>query len=202
MRTPPPAEPFGEGAPPAEARSAEVSVMTSLETLVEPLKRELAIPGVFADVFPSTSDDDLQAALADGFAEAQLWGFFPTVTVAENNGVFETSKDLSAAAGALILAFTATRILRSQLRSLNSMERYKAGPVEYETQRAASALKAELDYLTSYLNKLIEQGQRASNTASLATVFDNYQARATLQVARGSGFYNYELVGTPSGSWV
>jgi hypothetical protein len=168
--------------------------MTSLETLVEPLKRELAIPGVFADAFPDTTDDDLLGALADGFAEAQLWGFFSTMTLVENNGDFETSEDLSGAGGALILAFTATRTIRAWLRSLNSSERYKAGPVEYETQRAASMLKAELDYLAKNLQDLILLGQRAQNSAaSLATVFDNYQARATIALA--GGYFSHELVG-------
>lgn len=170
--------------------------MTSLETLVEPLKRELAIPGVFSDVFPDTSDDDLQASLADGFSQAQLWGFFAdmTLTQDEDTGNFETSEDLSGAGGALILAFTATRMIRAQLRSLNSGERYKAGPVEFEIQRAASLLKGELDYLSANLDKLIEQGQQAANIgASLATVFDNYEARSSLALC--GGFYPYELVG-------
>ena len=169
--------------------------MTSLETLVEPLKRELAVPGVFGDLFPDTSDDDLQAALADGFAEAQLWGFFSTMTVAEANGTYTVTPDLSAAGGALVLAFTATRTIRAWLRSLNSSERYKAGPVEYETQRAATMLKTELDYLSKRLQDLILQGQRANGAATtLATVFDNYQARATLSLIRG-GFFRHELVG-------
>lgn len=182
-------------APPPHPRpQAEVSVMTSLETLVEALKRELAIPGVFADAFPDTTDDDLQAALADGFAEAQLWGFFSTMTLTEDNGTFTVDPDLSAAGGALILAFTATRTIRAWLRSLNSAERYKAGPVEYETERAASMLKAELDYLSKRLQDLILQGQRANNSAaSLATVFDNYQARTSLALA--GGFFSHELVG-------
>lgn len=174
--------------------------MTSLETLVEPLKRELAIPGVFGDTFPDTTDDDLQASLADGFAEAQMWGFFSTMTLSESNGTYTTTPDLSGAGGALVLAFTATRTIRAWLRSLNSSERYKAGPVEYETQRAASMLKTELDYLSKNLQSLILQGQRANNVAaSLATVFDNYQARATLSLVAGNvpgvgGFFSYELV--------
>lgn len=169
--------------------------MTALEDLVEPLKRELAVPGTFDTVFPNSSDDDLQAALADGFAEAQLYGFFPTISLVEDpDGVWNTDPDLSAAGGALILTFTAVRTIRAQLRALTSNERYKAGPVEYETSRAATLLKGELDYLTQKLKDLIDQGQQASNaSARLATVFDNYVARTSLSLC--GGFYPYELVG-------
>jgi hypothetical protein len=46
--------------------------MTDLADLVESLKREVAIPGTFATVFPTTTDDDPTGALADGVAETQL----------------------------------------------------------------------------------------------------------------------------------
>lgn len=168
--------------------------MTLLSTLVEPLKREIAVPGEFANVFPSTSDDDLIGSLADGFAEAQLWGFFGTMTLTAVTDDFETDPDLSAAGGAIILTFTATRIIRAQLRALNSAERYQAGPVKYEIEKAASVLKDELDFLQDRLNALIEEGRRASNaSARLATVFDNYSRRASLQLC--GGFYAYELGG-------
>lgn len=171
--------------------------MTALATLVEPLKRELAVPGLFADAFPSTVDDDLQASLADAFAEAQLYGFFPKMTLAETNADFETSDVLSAAGGALILIFAATRIIRSQLRTLATMEKYKAGPVEFEIQHAATVLTAELAYLKATLDDLIAQGRFAANSgARLATVFDNYVARTSIQLLQslgGSPFYPYEL---------
>lgn len=172
--------------------------MTLLSTLVEPLKREIAVPGDFASTYPVTSDPDLIGSLADGFAEAQLWGFFGAITLTQQGSGdtidFQTDPDLSGAGGALILTFTATRIVRAQLRVLNSMEKYKAGPVEYEIQKAASVLKAELDYLTDRLNQLIEEGRKASGaSARLAVVMDNYVARSSLQFA--GGYYAYELGG-------
>lgn len=169
--------------------------MTSLSTLVEPLKRELAVPGTFADVFPSTQDFDLEAALADGFAEAQLQGFFSTVTVADDGaGNYETTPDLSTAGGALVVLFAGSRILRAQLRAITSSERYKAGSVEFEVQHSANLLREELAYVQTRLDALIEQARRAARAhATLATVIDNYNVRSVQQLLTSPTFFQYEL---------
>jgi hypothetical protein len=100
--------------------------MTALATLVEPLKRELAVPGTFDTIFPDTDDTALEGSLADGFGEAQLRGFFPTFELTEDDGAYETTEDLTAAGAALVLIFTSMRIIRAQLRALTSSETYKA----------------------------------------------------------------------------
>lgn len=171
--------------------------MTAISTLVEPLKRELAIPGTFAGLFPDTTDLQLIAALADGFAEAQLWGFFPDTALVfdEPNDEWDSTPDLSLAGGALVVIYTSMRFIRSQIRNLTTEERYKAGPVEFETKRAASTLKAELDYLQSRLDGLIANAkEKARMSAGMATVFDNYIARGGLATAVG-GFYGHEYKG-------
>jgi hypothetical protein len=150
--------------------------MTALSTLVPSLKRELAVPGTFDDVFPDTLDTDLIGALADGFGEAQMWGFFPTLTLTPNGSDWETSEPLSAAGSTLVVLFAASRILRSQIRNLNTTERYKAGPAEMELGRSAGVLKDELDYITDRLAALITEA-KTSSRASLAVVHDNYFAR-------------------------
>lgn len=163
--------------------------MTVLNDFVEPLKRELAVPGLFDEVFPNVGDDDLAAALADGFAEAQLRGFFGDITLSEDAGQYTTSSDLSAAGGATVVIFTGMRVLRAHLRSLNTMERYKAGPTEFEIQRAATMLRGELDYLQQRLNEIIDESKRAK--APVACQVDNYYARLS---ASFGGFYRHELV--------
>lgn len=163
--------------------------MTLLSTLVDPLKRELAVPGTFASVFPSSTDADLTASLADGFAEAQLRGYFPTMTLAEAAGDYETSEDLSLAGTALVVIFTSMRILRAQIRAMNTLERYKAGPAEFEIQHAATLLKGELDYLQGRLNHLISEAQ--ASRRPLAVQIDNYNARVVASFY--GGFYAYEL---------
>ena len=172
--------------------------MTALETLVEPLKRELAIPGLFEEVFPNTADEDLTASLADGFAEAQLWGFFPDMTIAfVPPSSYDTSADLSAAGGALVIIFTAMRIIRAQLRSLLTTERYSAKPgTEVEFQRSANLLRDELKFLENQRKDLIDQAQKSARaSAGTVAVFDNYVARTSFQLTHvGSlGFFRHEV---------
>lgn len=177
--------------------------MTSLQTLVDPLKRELAVPGTFDDVFPDSGDDDLLGSLADGFAEAQLRGFFPTLTLTQTSSPldYETSEELSLAGTAVVIIFTSMRIIRAQIRATNTLERYKAGVTEFEIQHAASLLKGELDFLQSRLNDLITQARQAH--APMAVVFDNYTARVVAGFC--GSFYGYEFdyfgaLGTMPGS--
>lgn len=183
---------------------AEVSdVTTSIAALVPALKRELAVPGTFAAVFPDTTDTDLTGALADGFAEAQLFGFFKSLSLTESNGDWTISEDLSAAGSALVVIYASIRAIRAQLRNLKTMQRYKAGPVEFETQQAATVLTAELGYLKDRLADIIKNAEGSSRaSAGLATVFDNYLARNAQRSSWG-GFYGYEfsMTGLPIDCW-
>ena len=168
--------------------------MTAMSSLVESVKRELAVPGTFAEIFPSTQDSDLIASLADGFAEAQLNGFFPDVALNSDGQDWESDPDLSLAGTAVVVIFTSIRILRAQIRNLNTSERYKAGAVEMETQKAASVLKAEVDWLEKRLQAIVENAQKqARASAGLAAVFDNYIARGgDIWAAGGLASYEYK----------
>lgn len=168
--------------------------MTALTSLVEPLKRELAVPGLFDEVFPSTDDTMLADSLADGFSEAQLQGYFTTLTLGPAPD-YETSEDISAAGGALVVLFTGMRIIRAQLRSLLVGERYKAGATEYEITRSANLLRDELKYLQMRLDSLIQAAQRSARGAVSVAVMDNYAARTLLQFNGLGAFYGYEYGG-------
>lgn len=175
--------------------------MTNISTLVPALKRELAVPGTFATVFPNTEDPDLVGALADGFAEAQLFGFFKDVALTAAGDDWESDPDISAAGGALVVIYTSIRAIRAQLRNLKTTQRYKAGPVEFETQQAASVLTAELAFLQKRLDDIIKNAEGAARaSAGIATVFDNYLAR-NVQQACWSGFFPYEYSGLPIALW-
>jgi hypothetical protein len=158
--------------------------MTALATLVEPLKRELAVPGTFDTIFPDTDDTALEGSLADGFGEAQLRGFFPTFELTEDDGAYETTEDLTAAGAALVLIFTSMRIIRAQLRALTSSEAYKAGNVEFSSSRASNLLRDELKYLDSRVNAIIAEGLRASRIVKVE-VFDNYRVRTAIDMGYG-----------------
>lgn len=156
----------------------EVLGVTAIADLVPALKRELAVPGGFDVLFPDSSDDELVGYLADGFGEAQLYGFFNTVTLDSTDPVaLVTSPDISTAGAALISIFAAMRIIRAQLRNLTASERYKAGSVEYEIAHAgATVLKQELTYLQQRIAELVAAAKQQARTASVY-VMDNYIAR-------------------------
>jgi len=158
--------------------------MTDLSTLVEPLKRELAVPGTYDDVFPDTDDTALLGSLMDGFSEAQLQGFFQDVTLTGG----ETSKDLSLAGGALVILFAAMRIIRAQMRAMTMNSTYKAGPVEVNTQRSANLLRDELAYIRTRIDDLVSQARRSGRTTY---VLDNYISRMFAS-SRWGAFYGYE----------
>ena len=169
--------------------------MTDLRTLVEPLKREVAVPGTYDDVFPNTDDNQLAASLADALGEAQLQGFFGdltlTVTLDSTNAAsFETSKDLSAAGGALLVIFAGMRILRTQLRTISQAATYKAGNVEYSTANMTSVVRDELKALRDRLDLLVLQGRRSGRAVS---VEDGYAGKITAYDGSLGAFYTYEF---------
>lgn len=166
--------------------------MTAISDLVPALKRELAVPGTFADAFPLTQDSDLIASLADGFAEAQLYGFFPDMTLVDLGDDWETSQPLSGSGAALVVIFTSMRIIRANLRSLLTSERYKAGPAEMEMQRSANLLRDELKFLRDRLDSLVANAEAAARPP--VAVFDNYFARGGGIVQTG-GLHAYEYKG-------
>jgi hypothetical protein len=165
--------------------------MTALSTLVPALQRELAVPGMFEAEFPNTTDIDLAHSLADGFAEAQLYGFFPTLTLDDLGDDWETSQDLSASGAALVIIFTSIRIIRASLRTLLTSERYKAGPAEVETQRSANLLRDELKFLKERLDGIVADQRSAARP--MTAVFDNYLARGG--GITGGGLFAYEYRG-------
>src|SRR5574337_377386 len=116
--------------------------MTALDTLIDPLKRELAVPGDFDTIFPNTLDGDLLASLGDAFGEAQLDGYFPAVTL--DLDTYLLTPDVSTAGGAMLIIYAGMRIIRPQMRAINLVEKYAAGSASYEVQRSSTLLREEL----------------------------------------------------------
>lgn len=146
--------------------------MTALEDLVPALKRHVAVPGEFDTYYPNTSDEDLTASLGDGFASAQLDGFFQSHTL--NPNVFSVTPNLSIPEQQLTIVYTSVTILYSTIRNMRTMERYEAGPTSYEIQRAASVLDRQLQLLQAKLDDI--KGQ--AKAGAYATVLrDGYLDR-------------------------
>lgn len=163
--------------------------MSDLADLVEPLKRELAVPGDFDTIFPNTDDQGLTDSLADGFSEAQLDGYFADYTL--NLTTYLTTPDYSPAGGSLITIYAGMRIIRAQLRALNLSEKYQAGPTSYEIERSSTLLREELKYLISRKDALIAQAK--ASVRGTDTVFDSYFTRSATNWGVQNGFFPAEL---------
>lgn len=159
--------------------------MSALADLVEPLKREVAVPGAFEAVFPNTSDDDLEATLLDAFAMAQLDGFF-TSSTATDLGV--VTPDLSRGGAALIVIYAGVRILTVELINRKSHTRYEAGGAVFEQDFAASVLVQALKELSAKKAVLLSQIQATQRAAIGITMVDGYFVKAT-------DFYDGEFAG-------
>lgn len=166
--------------------------MTDLADLVPALKRELAAPGDFETTYPNSDDNDLTARLADGFALAQLDGFFPDVALDIDD--FTSDPDLSAAGGALVVLYAALQVIRAQIRATQASFRAKAGPVEYEVQQSATLLRDELKFLIARRDSLVAEAVLSSRQTF---VIDAYLNHVLLDLdpsyATYGGFYAYEL---------
>lgn len=169
--------------------------VSDLSTLVGSLKREVAIPGTFDNIFADTGQSDLIGTLADSFAQAQLDGWFGTMTLDLTDPLNPiVSPDLSLAGGALVVITAGIRFIRAQLRAQQQSATYKAGTVEYSVGYSASAMVQDLKDLQARAAALLTQSLKL--TAPLDSVYDGYYGRIGADLWRwgvSSGFYPYEL---------
>jgi len=124
-----------------------------LGDLIESLEREVSPPGT--DLFPNAVEDEFFGHLQDSFWEVKLDGIeaFDNYTEAEGlvspvTGVVELTRDLQQ----LVVLYAGIRIVRNELRNINTLFRSVAGPVEFETQQSASVLTAILAELQQRRN--------------------------------------------------
>lgn len=136
-----------------------------LTDLVPSLKRALAAPGEFDTMFPESSDDDLAGTLADALAECQLDGFLGTTSLDLLN--VTVTPDLTTPQQALVILYAMSRVVTARVVNLKNRTRYKAGPVESETEQSASVLVQMLKDITTRKKQLLDDAR----TGSLATAF-------------------------------
>jgi hypothetical protein len=170
--------------------------------LVEPLRREVNPPG--SDLFPDATDDNWLGSLTDAFWEVRLFGLlggFEENAAARGgpaafgegkvtpSGVtddtyddptgFSPTQDLSRDLQQLIVLWAGYKVALTRLSTINSVFRAKAGPVEYETQQAASVLKGILDQLKARIDFVLDN-IRTGNGSAVA-VFDAMVERSYSQ---------------------
>jgi hypothetical protein len=151
-----------------------------LDLLVPSLKRFIAVPGGFAALFPSTTDTDLSGCLADGFARAQLDGFFIGSQFGHDLDLTTNivTPDLTLREGALVVLYAGKRLVQAQLLNLKTATKYEAKGLIYDVQQAASVLTTLLKDYTAELDRIVQQA-RTSNASSAFVMADAYFIRAT-----------------------
>jgi hypothetical protein len=146
-----------------------------LFNLTAALQRAVAPPGEFKSLFPSANDESLAGTLADGLAEAQLDGFLSKVGL--DADAYSTDVDLTSAQQALVVLYARARIVTARLANLKNRTRYKAGPVEAETEQAASVLVQILKDTSDRKKALLDQARYGSGGTSF-TMVDLYVSRS------------------------
>lgn len=130
--------------------------MTDLGDLVASLQRVVAPPGQFDTLYPLASSSDMVGYLTDALAEATLDGFFFDAPITwTDEGI--TTPDLNRGQQALIVIYGGYTFLKAELKNKTSLSRYKAGPVEYETQQGASVIAGLLQEAADRKKQLILQ---------------------------------------------
>jgi hypothetical protein len=138
-----------------------------LGDLTDNLIAEVNAPG--EDVFASAVEDDYLLRLQNAFWEATLDGIISGYT--ETDGVITPDSgttDISRELQQLVIFYAGISIVRNHLRNLNTVFRAKAGPVEFETQNAATVLR---DLLAELQKKRAIVLDRLSETYSTDTYY-------------------------------
>lgn len=150
---------------------AEVT-LTNVDTLIDPLKRAMAVPGVFDEAFANTSDDDLINTLVDAFYEAKFDGFFSGTDVDLDTG--DITPEITRAYASVIILYASSQVLFSTLRNVKTSQKYVAGPVSAEWASSATLLKAELDRIAARKDDILERQRLAG---SRLFFLDGYMSR-------------------------
>lgn len=144
----------------------------ALATLVPSLRRAVNPPG---QQLVTAGQSEWVGRLADAFWRARLNDFFAgyvldgndTAIVPVSNG----GDDLDRTMQQLIVQFAALEALRLRLMNLATATRQKAGPVEVETQRAATLLVQLLKDLTREMQDTKDVILETSNASPRAAAF-------------------------------
>ncbi len=121
------------------------------DELIESVKAEVSPPGT--DNFATATDDEWLVQLRNSFWEARIFGFFLGFTEAEGLITPLTGTiDLDRGSQQLIVLFAAGRVIRNELKNMNTVFRAKAGEVEFEVQNSAQLLVAILRDIRSKID--------------------------------------------------
>lgn len=165
-----------------------------LADLVENLENEVQVPG--GGQFAEATEEDYLGYLINSFWEIRLYGFLvgfeedsasrggPAefgVGIVTPLGVdptyddptgYSVEQDLPREMQQLVVLWSAWKVTLTNFGSLNTVFRAKAGPVEYETQQAASVLTAVLDQLKARIMAILDLLPSGYGNKNNVIVFD------------------------------
>lgn len=173
----------------------------NLFDLVDALRLAVNPPGT--DLFPDATDDEFLGALINSFWELRIYNMLDaweenaagrggpasfTDGIITPIGVDEgydaptgwASSDMGRELQAMVVLWAGWTIVLNRMGSLSTVFRAKAGPVEYETQNAATVLKTVLDSLKKRIDDAIFLLEQTTNTL----VFDGMIERTYATAAR------------------
>lgn len=140
-----------------------------LGDLVELLQAEVDPPGT--NSFPNATDDDWITRLRNAYWTIVLDGIIGADAYTDNDGVLvpdSAAVDLPRDMQQLVVFYAGVNVVTQAMRTVDTVFRTKAGPVEFETQKAASVLKAVMDELTRKRNLILNR------LSDLGVVTDSY----------------------------
>lgn len=150
-----------------------------LGNLIENVKAEINAPG--EEAFASATDDDYLTRLINGFWNSVIDGLITGYTVDDNGIVTPLSgtTDMGRDVQQIIVFYAGMDAVRNAIRSLNTLTRSVAGPVEFEVQKSANTLRDILKDYESRRNILLARLGDLGNTS--ASYFDGVLSRQTSQ---------------------
>lgn len=156
-----------------------------LSDLVELLQAEVDAPG--EDSFPEAVENDWVNQLRSAFWEVVLDGVLTGYT--EDEGIVSPSSgstDLSREYQQLIIFYAGVRVIRNKLRTIGTLFKAKAGPVEYETQNSAQVLKSIMDELVRRRNLILS---RLSDLGTIDSVYVDMVIQRDESMAYGDSWF-------------
>lgn len=156
-----------------------------LSDLVESLKLEVNPPG--QNLFPDANDTEWAGRLANAFWNARIDGFLAGF-VEEDGELFPTSgdADMGRDLQQVIVFIAAMTAIMQRIREFNTAFRAKSGPVEFEQERSANALRDQAQWLRDRYNLIL---RRLSDLGTVPDyVIDAVAARGDALAVYGSGW--------------
>lgn len=139
-------------------------------------RREVAVPGTFATLYPTTTDDDIAGALVDGFWKARLDGWLPTF--AATSDTFTVTPALTMTALGVVIIYAGVRFVQNEIKNLPTHRKYDApGGLGVETDYAPTVLTERLKELQQEKADLLEMARNPSGRRPSVIMHDGYAIR-------------------------